>query len=45
MKSDRGIQCAIFEADGGAWQNEAVQNISSYLKMELYELEQFTVIS
>ena len=45
MKSERGIQCAIFEADGSAWQNKAIQNISSYLQTQLYGLDQFTVIS
>lgn len=45
MKSERGIQCAIFEADGGAWKNEAMQSIKSYLKDELEDLDQFTVIS
>jgi hypothetical protein len=45
MKSDRGIQCAIFEADGGAWVNEATQNIKEYLVEALKELDQFTVIS
>lgn len=47
MKSDKcyGIQCAVFEADGGAWKNEAMENIKKYLQNELSELEQFTVIS
>lgn len=46
MKSERGVQCAIFEADGGAWKNEAMQNIKDYLASELAEhKEQFTVIS
>lgn len=45
MKSSCGVQCAIFEADGGAWKNEAMDNIKAYLKEELAELKQFTVIS
>lgn len=46
MKSERGVQCAIFEADGGAWKNEAMQNIKEYLMSELADYkEQFTVIS
>lgn len=46
MKSERGVQCAIFEADGGAWKNEAMQNIKDYLESELASYkEQFTVIS
>lgn len=47
MKSDKynGIQCAVFEADGGAWKNEAMENIKKYLRAELTGLERFTVIS
>lgn len=45
MRSDRGIQCAIFEADGGAWKNEAMNNIKAYLQAQLVGLDQFTVIS
>ncbi len=45
MKSSCGVQCAIFEADGGAWKNEAMNNIKAYLKEELADLKQFTVIS
>ena len=48
MKSDKydGVCCALFEADGGAWENEAMQNIKAYLvsafadiKEELGELK------
>ena len=45
MKEDRDIECAIFEADGGAWKNAAMQNIKDYLEYELSEYKQFTVIS
>lgn len=45
MKSSCGVQCAIFEADGGTWKNEAMNNIKEYLKNELADLKQFTVIS
>ena len=45
MKSDRGVQCAIFEADGGAWKNAAMKNIKEYLQFELADMPQFTVIS
>lgn len=41
----RGIECAIFEADGGAWKNEAMRNIKQYLGFALEDLPQFTVIS
>ncbi len=41
----RGVECAIFEADGGAWKNAAMKSIKEYLQNELAELTQFTVIS
>lgn len=40
-----GVECAIFEADGGAWKNVAMRNIKEYLQFELEGLSQFTVIS
>lgn len=41
-----GVQCAIFEADGGAWKNNAMNAIKDYLAKELAEYkQQFTVIS
>lgn len=45
MRDNHGVDCAIFEADGGAWEMEAMQNIKSYLQKELLGLEQFTVIA
>ncbi len=39
------IECAIFEADGGAWKNAAMRSIKEYLQFELEDLPQFTVIS
>lgn len=42
---NRGVECAIFEADGGAWKNAAMKSIKEYLQDELAELPQFTVIS
>lgn len=39
------IQCALFEADGGAWKNEALANIREYLEEELKEFENVTVIA
>lgn len=42
---DDGVECAIFEADGGAWKNAAMKNIKEYLQFELSDLPQFTVIS
>ena len=40
-----GILCAIFEADGGAWRIEAVQNIKAYLCDQLKDNPQFTIIA
>ncbi len=41
-----GVKCAIFEADGGAWKNNAMDNIKNYLQEQLAELgDMFTVIS
>ena len=41
-----GIECAIFEADGGAWKNAAMKEIKKYLEFELADYaEQFTIIS
>lgn len=45
MKSERGISCALFEADGGAWENAAMANIKHYLEYELADVKGFTVIS
>ena len=48
MKNDEreGVLCAIFEADGGAWKNEAKDNIKNYLKEQLSVFEDiFTIIS
>lgn len=42
---NEGIQCALFEADGGAWRLNAMANIKEYLEHELSDLEQFTVIA
>lgn len=46
MQSDSGtVYCALFEADGGSWRNEAMKNIKEYLQEHLSEYPQFTVIS
>lgn len=48
MRQDErsGVECAIFEADGGAWKNTAMKKIKEYLQFELAEMsQQFTVIS
>lgn len=40
VKSDKfdGITCALFSADGGAWNTEAKQSIKEYLSNELSDL-------
>ena len=48
MKEDKyskGIQCALYEADGGAWKIEAMANIKNYLVKELAEYKNFIIIS
>ena len=47
MKDDRcgGVQCALFEADGGAWKLDAMEAIHAYLLNNLEELDNFIVIS
>lgn len=43
-----GPQAALFEADGGAWRNEAIQNIHDFLMKELDLLilsEEITIIA
>jgi len=40
-----GLQCALFEADGGAWKLEAMNNIKEYLEHELEGMGQFIVIA
>lgn len=46
MKELQTICCALFEADGGAWKNTAMNSIKNYLEFELADYkEQFTVIS
>lgn len=47
MRQDErnGVECAIFEADGGAWKNAAMKSIKEYLQYEFTGLPQFTVIS
>jgi hypothetical protein len=43
-----GMQGAIYEADGGAWRNQAIVNIREYLKDNLAEeikAERITIIA
>lgn len=44
----KGPNCAIFEADGGAWKNDAIDNIQEFLHSELkeqIELGRITIIA
>ena len=45
MKEGCGVECAIFEADGGTWQIEAMQNVKAYLEKELKGMKRFTVLA
>lgn len=47
MKDDRcgGVQCALFEADGGAWKISAMEAIKAYLVKELEGFDNFIIIS
>lgn len=45
MKSTDGVRCALFEADGGAWEIAAMKNIKDYLEVELSDYKMFTIIS
>lgn len=40
-----GPKAAIFEADGGAWRNQAIKNIKEYLAQELKGLEHIKIIA
>ncbi len=37
--SSNGVQCALFEADGGAWKLDAMERIKFYLAEELAEVD------
>lgn len=38
FRINRRGECALFEADGGIWKHEAMENVSQYLVNELKEL-------
>lgn len=44
MQDKRGVECALFEADGGAWEAEAMQSIKAYLESALADVDGYTVI-
>lgn len=45
MRIDEDARAALFEADGGAWKNDAVANIKSYLETALYGCKNVVVIA
>ena len=45
MQDRNGIQCALYEADGGAWKIDAMNNIKEYLETALDGMDGFVVIS
>lgn len=47
VKDDKnyGVEFALFEADGGAWKNEAKNNIKAFLEKELEGLTNIIIIS
>lgn len=45
MKDMGGIQCALHEADGGAWEIVAMKKIKEYLDKSVGSLEGYVVIS
>lgn len=44
-KYNKGILCALYEADGGAWKIDAMENIKNYLVNNLAEYKNFIIIS
>ncbi|OSA97223.1 hypothetical protein B2H85_16310, partial [Clostridium botulinum] len=45
FRMQQGPKAAIFEADGGAWRNQAMQSIKAYLQEELKEIQNINIIS
>lgn len=45
FRMKEGPSAAIIEADGGAWRNEAIQNIKKYLQEELKEIKNIEIIA
>lgn len=45
FRMKEGPSAAIYEADGGAWRNEAIKNIKEYLEEELKEVENIKIIA
>ena len=45
FRMKEGPSAALFEADGGAWRNEAIKNIKEYLAKELEEFKNIKIIA
>ncbi|MEG2918764.1 MAG: hypothetical protein RR891_06170 [Clostridium sp.] len=45
FRMQTGPQCALYEADGGAWKNVAMDSIKEYLKARLKGLDNVKIIS
>lgn len=45
FRMESGPRCSIFEADGGAWRNDAMRKIKEYLGTQLEEIENIEIIS
>lgn len=45
MQDKNGIQCALYEADGGAWKIHAMRRIKEYLEVALNGMDGYIVIS
>lgn len=44
-KGYEGIELALFEADGGAWKKDAIDNISNYLLEKLKNKDNITILN
>lgn len=44
-KYQGGVCCALYEADGGAWKNEAIKRVGAYLRNELEDDKDILVIA
>lgn len=45
MQGERAIECALFEADGGAWKVAAMEAIRAYLSERLEDFDNYIIIS
>ncbi|MFQ9697783.1 MAG: hypothetical protein ACLRY5_13210, partial [Zhenhengia sp.] len=45
FRMESGPKAALFEADGGAWKNEAILKIKDYLKEQLAGIEEVHILA